>query len=127
MSRGRFSIFLLCFWSFWAAVVVPGHVRGVITLDTDGRSGCTASANAAFSSRACCDRSSRSEAPARPSNCAVCFNAQFLASPPPPTRYEAYLGPVFVAPVTILEVIVVVDSVREVEERGPPASAAFSA
>ena len=53
------------FWFFWAAVVVPGHTRGIITLDGKNSQ-----------ARCCHTQNSNHSKPVPASkNCAICFVA----------------------------------------------------
>jgi hypothetical protein len=66
------------FWFFWAAVVVPGHTRGVIQLDQKSAQACC------HTSRTAPRGSPKSPAP---QNCAICFVAAKVgneSSPPQP-------------------------------------------
>src|SRR5437762_4435101 len=60
------------FWFAWAGVIVPGHTRGIITINDEGR-GMSACASA------CCHPGKNSrqtpDAPLSSKNCAVCAAA----------------------------------------------------
>jgi hypothetical protein len=111
MARRATLIFLLIFQSFWLAVVLPGHTRGVVTLPGYKAATCESASMPAMPD--CCsseralpsdrglpsDRKSAPD-PDRAAHCAICFFAARLTmSPvvdlaPAPLRLVRVLPPV---------------------------------
>jgi hypothetical protein len=88
MLRRAALIFLLAFQSFWLAVVLPGHTRGVITVPgfkPVATAACHEERDAGAPS--CCSHTGGQRArkapvdPSRAAHCAICFFAARLSLP----------------------------------------------
>jgi hypothetical protein len=94
MRRGWFSLAFAIFQTVWLNVVIPGHQRGVVQLP-----------GAASACPCCCcadahgGNSDSKSLPAKPGQCALCFFAAHLSTPPvlnislPPLRLLQLVQP----------------------------------
>jgi hypothetical protein len=88
----------ILFQCVWLNAVLPGHTRGVVTLP--GTGGDANAGRASVESHACCAGAAKKtdhngDSPARkpaPGNCAICFFAAHMATPPPAIDPPAPLG-----------------------------------
>jgi hypothetical protein len=85
----------ILFQCVWLNAVLPGHTRGVVTLPGTG-----GDARASVETHACCAGAAKmpekkNDAPARKpatGDCAICFFAAHMATPPPAIDPPAPLG-----------------------------------
>lgn len=113
------GLFLLVFQSLFLNVIVPGHARGMITMD--GRGGCPACCCRAASTG---DRSHRqAPTPADRANCAICNFAARITWAAPPNLSLPELGLVQLLPLPPPAVAVSLQIVPTYLGRAPPAVA----
>jgi hypothetical protein len=106
-------IALLFYTFFWFGIVVPGHKRGVVTLDASGHASCECAA--------CQADNSKTNHPTDPaSRCAICDFTAHLILPP---VYDFTLPPMGLAdrvPTPVVEDRVARVVLTPFDGRGPP-------
>jgi hypothetical protein len=117
--RKLIAILLLAFQAFFLNVVVPGHVRGAVTL-SGNRSASLSELGCPFCASS--HTHQKSPTPANPSDCEICYIAVGLMLPPPVDFDLVKLGVISLAPVQPPAVVVISSQVRPIPSRAPPTS-----
>jgi hypothetical protein len=79
------KVALVAFQLIWLNVYLPGHTRGVITIDSDHlNEDCDSQVGPSHGNHSCCSPSSQEKTPSpkRQAKCAICFFARGLDHSP---------------------------------------------
>jgi len=128
VKQRALRIFLAAYLFFWFGIVVPGHQRGIVTVDgTPNASECCCCCQTSSANQSPSKTPTDSQAPGNPTNpaghCAICYFAAHLTVPPPVDFSLAPLGLVARVRDAVVKDCVARIVLTPYDGRGPPAVA----